>query len=379
MSESKEKLLIVADYFYPHWTGIAKSMYYFLQGIHEYYDITLLTIKYHKDLKKREKIFSANVIRENYLFSISRAKYSFVIVIKFLLLVQRYDIIIINSPFTNILFITVIAKLFNKKIIIIHHGDLVLPGGFKNRIIEKTFDISTVLSLRLATKATSFTMDYARHSRVLKKFLYKCQELILPVFLENKRSTNDKLIVLEKLKKEKKLLLGFAGRFVEEKGFDVLLEAIKYVKEKFPDVVFTFAGEVHIAYENFYQKHHGKLEENKENLIILDLLSQADLVRFYKTLDFIILSSRSDCFPLVQAEAMLCRVPAIATDIPGLRYLVKRTGFGAISKREDPKNLAKTIIDAVGKRNAIMIKYKKVKSVLNNKKNVEKIREFIES
>jgi glycosyltransferase involved in cell wall biosynthesis len=373
--KKRKKILIVADYFYPHWTGIAKSMYYFIQGIHKYYDLTVLTVRHDKNLKKKDKIFSANIIREDYIFSFSRSKYSLALIIKLFISVRNFDVVIINSPSSNILFASLIAKIFRKKIIIIHHGDLILPRGIINRFIEKIFDLSTYLALLNADKITCFTMDYARNSRILKRFLKKCHELIFPVYIKEKLV--DKIEILKDLKNEK-IIIGFAGRFVEEKGFDMLIDSMKLVKDEIPNVIFVFAGETNISYENFYKKCYEKIRVNKEYLIFLGLLNSETLISFYKSLDFIVLPSRSDCFPLVQAEAMLCGIPAIVTDIPGLRFLVKKTEFGLIVDRGDQKLLAKKIVDAIRARNKIMIKYIEVKKVLDNNKNVEEIRRFIE-
>jgi SAM-dependent methyltransferase len=52
------------------------------------------------------------------------------------------------------------------------------------------------------------------------------------------------------------------------------------------------------------------------------------------------LPSRSDCFELVQAEAMLCGTPVVASDIPGAREAVRRTGMGRLVAAEDPAALA---------------------------------------
>jgi len=375
MSKRKQKLLIVTDYFYPHWTGYAKSLYYLIQSISKYYSISILTVRYNKSLKKHERIFSSEIIREDYLFSLSRSKYSIQLLFKFLFLVIRCDVVFINSPCTNILPLSLIAKTFGKKFYIFHQGDLILPKTIFNKIIEKVFDASSYISFLLADKLSSYTKDYASYSRLLRHFMYKFSPLLLPIdplYFKRKQQSN------RLVNKKNKILFGFAGRFVEEKGFDVLFSAIPLIKKKISNAHYYFAGETNMGYEDFYKKNLSLLNNVRKEITFLGLLDDKRLKAFYEKIDFIIIPSRSDCFNLIQAEAMLCGTPSIVSNIPGLRVLVKETGFGVLFEKENPQDLAKKIIDAVGKRNAIIIKYKKVKSVLNNTANVKKIREFIE-
>lgn len=376
---NKKKLLIVSDYFYPHWTGISKVIYYLIRAIKNDFDITVLTVKHLKQLKKEETIFSAKVIREDFICSFSRSKYSLIMILKFMILIKNYDIIFINSPSANILPLSFITKIFRKKLIIFHHGDLILPKGVFNRIIEKIFDISSFFSFLLANKLCTFTQDYADNSRVLRIFLYKFSRLMLPVYPTKKSKSFKYLDEIKKLKKENKKILGFAGRFVEEKGFDILFDAIPKIVKLFPRVHFVFAGETNISYENFYQKNLSKIKQNKKYLTFLGLLKDQELQSFYKIIDFIILPSRSDCFPQVQVEAMLNGIPAIVSDIPGARYLVNETGFGILFKKEDSDDLAKKVVFAIKNKKEIMKHHKKVLKILDKEKNVKEIKKNITS
>lgn len=376
----KIRLLIVTDYFYPHWTGIAKSMYYFIRILENIYTITVLTVQHRKNLKKEENIFSASVLREGYLFSMSRSQYSIILILRFLLIVNSYDVVFVNSPSSNILPIAIIAKIFKKRLLMLHHGDLILPEGFSNRLIEKIFDLSSFVAFSLADKVSTFSIDYSEYSRVLKRHLSKFAPLTIPVTMPN--VIKDDRIVSKKLrilKAQGKILHGFAGRFVEEKGFDILFEAIPKIVQKLPNAYFVFAGQTKIPYENFYQKNIYKIKKVKDYTKFLGLLNEDALISFYKEIDFIILPSRSDCFPLVQVEAMLLKVPSIVSDIPGARVVVKETGFGLIFNKEDPDDLASKIIGAYRKRGVILKRYKKVLEFFDNRKNVEKIKEFIEN
>jgi len=376
-----KKILIVTDYFYPHWTGISKSIYYLIKTKFNNINFDILTVNHSKKLKKEEKIFNSKIFREPYLFSISRAKYSISIIFKFISLINNYDEILINSPCVNILFFSIITKVFRKKLIIFHQGDLILPKGFFNKIIEKIFDISSLVSFYLANKISTYTKDYGIYSRVIKFFLKKFTPIIIPIYVK-KQKLNKKSKLFKKLinlKKNKKILFGFAGRFVEEKGFDILFDAINHVTKKNKNFHFVFAGETNIKYENFFQKNLEKYKKIKKHLALLGLLEKKELSYFYQLIDFIVIPSRSDCFNLVQAEAMLFKKPSIVSNIPGASYLIKKTNFGLIFKKENYKDLAQKIIKAIKTKNKLLKNFRKVLKILNNKENVKKIEIFFAS
>lgn len=378
----KKKILIVSDYFYPHWTGIAKSMYYFVHAMSKYYELSILTVRHINDLKKEEDLFSAHILREDYLFAFSRVKYSLKIVLRFFLICKTFDVILVNSPCSNILPIVFLAKLFKKKVIILHHGDLILPEGFLNRCIEKVFDISSYFAFLFADQLLTFTTDYAEYSRVLKPFLRKCSTIIIPIdpFLRNARRNNEIKVSekLKKLKKENKILFGFAGRFVEEKGFDRLINSATEVLRLIPNAHFVYAGETNISYEKFFPKIKKELFKLRDNITMLGLLQEPQLISFYKHIDFIIIPSRSDCFPIVQMEAMSLGVPSLVSDVPGARVLVKETGFGKIFSSMTPEDIANTLDLAVKEKKILLRNYTNVLSLLDSKTNVAKIRNIIE-
>jgi glycosyltransferase involved in cell wall biosynthesis len=373
MRKEKQNILLITDYFYPHWTGYAKSLFYLVESLSKLNNITVLTVRHDKSLKRCEKILGADVVREDYILSISRSKYSLKIIFKFFQLVSRYDAVFINSPCSNILFLSIITKMFGKRLYIFHQGDLILPKKILNKLIEKIFDLSSFISFSIADKVSTYTRDYANHSRILKHFLYKFSPMIPPI---NPIYLNQKKQSSKKIDKNSRVLFGFAGRFVHEKGFDVLFSAIPLIKKEIPNAYFIFAGEINMGYEDFYKKNLVLFDTVKKDVTILDLLDDAKLKEFYEKIDFIIVPSRSDCFNLVQAEAMLSGVPSIASDIPGLRIPVKETGFGVLFKKEDPQDLTRAVIEAVKNWEQIIKKEINVKVVFDKQSNLTKLRTF---
>lgn len=374
----KPKVLLVSDFFYPHWTGISKAVFNMVNELADDFEFTVLTVKYDLALPSSEKIKKTTILREDYLFSLSRAKYSINLVLKAMKEISKHDIILINSPNTNILPISVLAKSFGKKLCIFHQGDLILPEGIGNRLIESIFDLCSHISLTLADKVGSYTKDYAMQSRVLNPYLHKFTAAIMPVVLAKPQTkiTNPLLLKLQKEKAAGKVVLGFAGRFVMEKGFDVLFKAIPQIKTKKP-YVFAFAGETNIGYEKTFDSVKDLMKPIEKNLLFMGLLNDAELATFYKLIDYIVFPSRSDCFGLVQAEACLSGAPCICADIPGARVLVKTTGYGVLFKKEDDNQLAKALTTIINSRPTFKESFKNVERMLNIKNNAEAIGNYL--
>lgn len=373
---NKRNVLIVTDFYYPHWTGIAKAILNMTKELKEEFDFTILTVRFDKSLPEEEMVEGSKVIRADYLFSLSRAKYSLSIIGKCWKLAQQNDTVLINSPNTNILPFALITKLFGKKLVTFHQGDLTLPGGLKDRIIEKIFDISTWGAFALADGVSTYTKDYAQNSRVLSPFMNKFTPLLPPFILPKKEKLNKNLMLLEGMKKKGYTVLGFAGRFVNEKGFDVLFKAIPKMDTK-KKYVFAFAGEVKMSYENTYEKLKSLMEPIQDKIFILGLLNDEELLAFYRMIDIIVMPSRSDCFPLVQAEATIAGAPSICADIPGARMLVKTTGYGVLFAKENDTDLAKKLDEIIENPKQFETNHKKVLQMFDIHANTRKIADYL--
>lgn len=369
-------VLVVSDYYLPHWTGIAKSLSYLLSTIKKNHEVTVLTTRFDKTLPIRETVQGVPVRRLPYWFSVSRAKYNPFFWVAAIAYISRSDTVLVNSPSAHIFPLALVVKLLGKRLVVLHQGDLILPKGLVNKLVERIFDLVTLLSFFLADSLATFNLDYAAHSRVLKPFLGKCTSFIPPV-PTIKRKDPGMERRLKELKKKYRVFFGFGGRFVEEKGFDILLQAIPRVVAEIPSAHFVYAGKSDMEYEHFYAKTKHLLEPVREHVTELGLLDTQKLASFYSLIDIVVVPSRSDCFPYFQAEAMAEGTPSVVADIPGARYLVLKSSFGYTFTPEDPEDLSPTLVRAYRHLNELKKAYPRLKVLLDPVPNEKKIREFI--
>jgi glycosyltransferase involved in cell wall biosynthesis len=229
-----------------------------------------------------------------------------------------------------------------------------------------------------ADRISIYTTDYAEHSAFLRPHASKTVSVLPPVVFP--RLTEEPMMWRRELGLEGAPLVGFAGRFVHEKGFDYLLQAIPLVLKALPDARFVFAGEHHVAYERFYESCRPLLEAYSDHLVMLGLIRDpARLAQFYAMCDVFCLPSRTDCFASVQVEAMLSGTPVVATDIPGARQVVKLSGMGKLVAPRDPEALAEGIIAVIRDRDAYVRPRQEIEAVFDVDKAIGAYEELLQS
>ncbi|MFS8158768.1 MAG: glycosyltransferase family 4 protein [Candidatus Roizmanbacteria bacterium] len=356
----ERKFLLLTEFFYPHWTGIAKAFNRLASDLQVHgYSVSVLTTQFDKKLPEYEVLpDKIEIFRTPYAFKLSRSYYSFKTLSMAWSLIKTHDHIIINSPHSNILPLSIMTKLLGKKLSLFHQGDLSLPRKTGDIIVhfllERIFDCMSIPAGALADTVSTYTDDYAKSSRFLKYFLYKFKPYIPKTVLSEEKPSPKFKSRLDKLKKDH-VLIGFAGRFVEEKGFDILLDSMDAVQEVIPKAKFVFAGVNKMEYEKFYELLQAKIFAHEDDLVFLGLLKEPELAYFHKQNDVFVVSSRSDCFPLTQMEAVRAGTPLVVTDIPGARMIVKSTHCGKIVPPENSTKLAAAIIDVIQKRDTYKV------------------------
>jgi glycosyltransferase involved in cell wall biosynthesis len=255
-------------------------------------------------------------------------------------------------------------------VLLTHQGDLLMPAGAINRLIQRGVTWTMTQGQRQATAISVHSCDYAENSSYLRPFMDKLHCIYPPVVMPRPDleavTAWRKELGLEDLK-----VVGYAGRFVEEKGFDYLYRAIPNVLEKHPNTKFVYAGERFVGYEKFYQRLESLVQRHKDHLVFLGLLrDQQKLANFYAMCDVFCLPSRTDCFPSVQLEAIMCGAPLLSTDIPGAREVVERTGMGMLVKSHDHRALAEGLGEILEDPRRYVRPHEEIAAIFDQEKSV---------
>lgn len=136
---------------------------------------------------------------------------------------------------------------------------------------------------------------------------------------------------------EKKVLS--IGRLTKQKGFDFLIEAVKELKNDFPDWHFEIVGtgEDEKLLKDLVSKY--KLKDN-----VLFLPPTKDVVSLYKSASIYCMSSRWEGLPMVLIEAQCCGLPIASFDCPeGPAEVVLNNENGFLCKSENSHDLAEKL------------------------------------
>lgn len=136
-----------------------------------------------------------------------------------------------------------------------------------------------------------------------------------------------------------------AGRFVREKGIDLLLDAMPRVRACVPGATLTLLGE-------------GPLEPAlKVQAQILDIRRavsfpgvQTNPWRYFRHANLVIVPSRVDGLPYVALEALAVGTPVVATDCPGaIREIVDGNNGILLVSPDSPASLAEGIVSVLNR------------------------------
>ena len=132
------------------------------------------------------------------------------------------------------------------------------------------------------------------------------------------------------------LILG-AGRLSKEKGFDVLVQAMREVRIKIPDAQLVIAGEgvEQAVLQELAAEHQIKVK-------FVGYVS--DLVPLLRASDIVVVPSREEGQGFVAIEAMACAKPVAASDVGGLPQTVRNNRTGVLFPVGDSEALARTLV-----------------------------------
>jgi glycosyltransferase involved in cell wall biosynthesis len=140
----------------------------------------------------------------------------------------------------------------------------------------------------------------------------------------------------------------FVGRLVHQKGLDLLLKALRDLRELHWEL--TIVGDGVLRDELQASLDHFNISERVH---FVGWQRDEDLVRYYQQANLFILPSRHEGMPNVILEAMASGLPVIASNIPGNEELVLYETTGLLFPTEDVDSLRgalHTLIQDPGQR-----------------------------
>lgn len=330
------RILMSVTYYAPYVSGLTIWVSRMARGlIDSGHRVDVLCMKHESALPNKEDREGVTVTRANILMRLSKGMLSIDWIIQSWIAVMHCDVLIVNLPQFEGFIPALFARLCGKKVIVEYHCEVILPGGLVNYMIQKALETANNFTLMLADNISTYTDDYAVSSKLLKPFLSKVTAIFPPIpkpIIDNN--------LQDQLRKKAGIqngeyIIGVAARLSAEKGIEYLLEALLRLKKTLhgKTIKLLIAGPLNpVGEEQYKEKIFSLVKSLGDSVIFLGTLSQQEMGSFYSLLDVLVLPSinATEAFGMVQVEAMMCGVPVIASDLPGVRVPVRMTGMGLV-------------------------------------------------
>jgi glycosyltransferase involved in cell wall biosynthesis len=185
---------------------------------------------------------------------------------------------------------------------------------------------------------------------------------------------DDSLAVKESARKSGEWRIGFFGQINYYKGVDIIVDAVKSLREKGKKIKLGIHGNfVSIASDSYVDNLKLEISELSDCITYYGPYPQDDVISLMQEYDFIVMGSRwYENSPVVIQEAIAAGVPMIVPDHGGMKEKVE--DFGFVYK---PSNFAAmvAVLDDMTERKYMQSKKKvfamraKQKAVLNESYN----------
>jgi len=136
-------------------------------------------------------------------------------------------------------------------------------------------------------------------------------------------------------------LIFSVGRVVYEKGFQVLLDAMPMILQKFPNAKLVLAGKG--AFIDQLRAQIGRMDLSK-NVKLLGFINDEERDKFLSVANCAVFPSLYEPFGIVALEAMTFGCPVVASEVGGLAEVITHDKTGTLVYPNDAKSTAWGII-----------------------------------
>jgi glycosyltransferase involved in cell wall biosynthesis len=324
-------LLVSLNYYAPYVSGLTETAKVVAEGLAARgWRVCVVTAQHDKALPRREVLAGVDVVRTPVVARIGKGTVSPSLPWTAIRMGRRSSVVNLHMPMLEA---GVIARgVGSTPVVATYQCDVDLPPSALNRLQVHAMDASSRTAVRRAVAVVPSSEDYARHSRVWAAMAGRIHPISPPCQLRDGGTP--------RFRRGEGQHVGFLGRIVEEKGLEYLVEG--FLAGARPDDRLLVGGDHTKVAGGSVIDRVRRSAAGDPRVELLGFIPDDSLDDFYASLDVFALPSVNslEAFGIVQVEAMMCGVPSVASDIPGVRTPVENTGFGEIVAPRDPKGIA---------------------------------------
>jgi glycosyltransferase involved in cell wall biosynthesis len=335
VSRTDYDLCVAVNYYAPYVSGLTEVARVVAEGLAARgWKVAVVAAQHDKTLPPHEKLGGVDVFRCPVTATIGRGVVSPSFTRTVRRMARRSRLLHLHLPMLEAGAIT--ALRLPVPVVSTYHIDLWLPPSLVNTAAMAAVKVSSTLALRRSDVVVVNSVDQARHSELWPRLRAARRAAISAPCLD--RTGGDPAY-----RETTGLHIGFLGRMVPDKGLRYLLEAFTGIPD--PGARLLLGGDYATVAGGSVIDMVRAAAERDPRIRILGLLRGKEIHDFYASTDVFTLPSVAESFGIAQAEAMMCGIPSVTTDLPGGRYPVLATGLGKIVPPRHPEALRAALLE----------------------------------
>ncbi|MFD9544131.1 glycosyltransferase family 4 protein [Streptomyces sp. NPDC060022] len=328
---------IAVNYYAPYVSGLTEAARIVAEGlVARGWKVAVVATRHDPELPLRESLNGVDVHRCPVVASIGRGLVSPSFARTVRRLSRRSRVLHLHLPMLEAGLIT--GPRLKIPVVSTYHIDLWLPPGPVARAATAAVSVSSAVTLRRSAAVVVNSDDQAEHSRMWPR-LRNARRFAIAAPCLDRRGGSDAY------RQTTGPHIGFLGRIVPDKGLPYLLAAFSGIDD--PDARLLVGGDYVTVAGGSVIEEVREAARQDPRISILGLLRGQEIADFYASIDVFALPSIAESFGIAQAEAMMCGVPSVTTDLPGGRYPVVATGMGAVVPPRDPVALREALLETL--------------------------------
>jgi len=334
------------DYYRPNVSGLTLYVEHLAEGLaRRGHAVSVLTHRHEPSLPRCADENGVRVVRARVAARLGKALVSPAIVAAAVAEMTKSDVLHLHAPLVTAVPFSALAATLRLPTIVTFHCDLQPPPRLLQRPVEVLARASQNFALDRADMIVTYTEDYARATTPLAERIDKVR-WILPPVAEPPSTGRGAAEIRARLGVSGSPVILFLGRFAEEKGLPVLVDAFAAVRRRFPSAALVLAGAKDVPGETVLERIEPLLADPSSGVHAPGVVPPGEIADLFAISDVLTLPSinSTESFGLVQIEAMLHGVPVVASDLPGVRQPARMTGMGEIAPIGDAAGLAAALL-----------------------------------
>lgn len=343
------RVLIVLTYYAPYVSGVTEFARMVAEHLAKEHEVVVLATQHDPGLPAEEVINGVRVVRSEVLARLHKGMISTRFITDFRRLARESDVVNLHLPMLEAGLLACLCD--RRKLVVTYQCDMAVTGGVVDWLAIMAARTSARLALKRAERVFVTTLDYAGTSHLASPVGERLLEVRAPLKQPARKIESGGVQTFKISRDEPRI--GFVGRFVEEKGLPVLLDAFADLLVEYPKAKLVLVGQREgVAGGGVMDRVSAKIGSLGDSVELRGKVSEAELWSIYESLDILALPSvnRYEAFGMVQIEAMMTGSLVVASDLPGVRTIAQNTGCGTIAVRGDAGSLHAALLEAIGLR-----------------------------